>query len=76
MVSIASFDIFSGESKADAIWLETVEGVSNARDRMEQIAAEKPGPYFVFCVRTSQIVAQTSTFKNGESNSSSQEAAS
>jgi IS30 family transposase len=31
----------------------TVAGFSNAKQRMEQIALEKPGQYFVFCVATS-----------------------
>jgi hypothetical protein len=41
-----TFDIFSGTAKK-AMWIEAVEGLSNARERMEQIAADKPGQYFI-----------------------------
>jgi len=71
----STFDIFSGASKTDAIWLEGVAGLSNARERMEQIAAEKPGQYFVFCVATSTIVIQIHTFKNTEVMSKTRSAA-
>ena len=30
-----------------SIWLEAVEGLSNARQRMEEIATQKPGHYFM-----------------------------
>jgi hypothetical protein len=32
----------------DALWLEAVQGFAPARERMEQIALEKPGKYFLF----------------------------
>ena len=41
-----TFDIL-GETQAKM--LEPVVGLSTARQRMEQIAAEKPGRYFLFC---------------------------
>jgi hypothetical protein len=43
-----SFDIFSGHSDRDAVWLEAVEGLANAIQRMHEIAAERPGEYFIF----------------------------
>ena len=43
-----TFEVFSGGPDRDAVWLESVEGFSNARERMEQIAEQKPGQYFVF----------------------------
>jgi hypothetical protein len=39
------FEIFAGHSGSnDVLWLETVEGLAAARSRMEEIAAQKPGP--------------------------------
>ena len=56
------FDIFAGASDEEAIWIEAVEGLSNARERMGQIAAEKPGRYFVFSCADHSILARIETF--------------
>jgi hypothetical protein len=56
-----SFDIFSGTPKK-AMWIEAVEGLSNARERMQQIAEEKPGQYFLFCPSTHTCVSEIETF--------------
>lgn len=61
-----SFDIFSGAPDKDATWLECVRGLSNARERMEQIAAEKPGRYFIFAPLSHAILAQIETFSKPE----------
>ena len=44
------FDIFSGAPDKTPVWIETVYGLSNARERMAAIAARKPGAYFVFSI--------------------------
>ena len=56
-----TFDIFRGTTKADGIWLESVEGLSNSEDRMHTIAAETPGCYFVFANHDQSIRARTET---------------
>jgi hypothetical protein len=56
-----AFDIFAGTEK-NGLWLETVEGLSNARERLQQIAAEKPGQYFLFCAKTHSSVCEIETF--------------
>jgi hypothetical protein len=61
-----SFDIFSGVPSGNPMWLETVVGLSNARERMEQIAAKKPGQYFVFSIGTHSPVTQIETFQTPE----------
>jgi len=61
-----SFDIFSGRSDKDAVWIEAVQGLSNARARMHEIAAQTPGQYFIFSVGSHAILAQTETFKKPE----------
>ena len=43
-----TFDIFSGAPEEHGLWVEAVEGLSNARQRMGQIAAEEHGKYFLF----------------------------
>jgi hypothetical protein len=61
-----TFDIFSGASDKDALWVEAVEGLSKARERMEQIAAEKPGPYFLFSGASHSILARVEIFPKPE----------
>jgi len=51
-----TFDIFSGAAdENDGLWIEAIEGLSRAHQRMGQIAAEKPGKYFLFSC-TDQLV--------------------
>ena len=40
-----TFDIFAGVFDEGAIWRESVDGLSNARKRLQQIAANDPGQY-------------------------------
>jgi hypothetical protein len=56
-----SFDIFSGTQK-NAMWVEVVEGLSNARERMQQMAEEKPGQYFVFSTTLHMLICEIETF--------------
>jgi hypothetical protein len=56
------FDIFSGRMDKNALWIESVEGLSNARERMEQIATERPGQYFIFSSMSHSVLAQIETF--------------
>ena len=58
----ASFDIFSGTPDKDPLWIETVYGLSNARQRMGEIAERKPGRYFVFSLGSHSVLAQIETF--------------
>ena len=57
-----TFDIFEGTSDKNAVWVEAVEGLSNARARMHEVAAVKPGAYFVFSACDHTILARTETF--------------
>jgi hypothetical protein len=57
----AKFDIFSGHIDSNAMWLESVEGLSRARDRMRQIAVEKPGYYFVFSPVSNSVLSEIET---------------
>ena len=68
------FDIFSGSSERDAIWIEVVAGLTNAKRRMDEIAAKQPGDYFIFQTDRNSVMARTRTSaKRGEADSSSGE---
>ena len=61
-VRLPKFDIFAGAPDRDAVWLCAVEGLANAKEHMERIAAEKPGRYFIFYAPERTILSQTETF--------------
>jgi hypothetical protein len=54
----STFDIFCGTSFEDAKWLESVEGLPEARERLETIAAARPGSYFIFSSASSSILVR------------------
>jgi len=56
------FDIFSGHFlRKDAMWIEACGGSAGAVQRMLEIAAEKPGPYFLFSCYTRKCVMSLDT---------------
>jgi len=57
------FDIFKGYIGKDEVWLESVSGLENARQRMEQIASESPGVYFLFSGLTHSVLGRIDTRK-------------
>lgn len=58
-----TFDIFKGTTDKDAVWVEAVEGLASAQERMEQLATVAPGQYFLFAQRTHSILARVDTRK-------------
>jgi hypothetical protein len=58
-----TFDIFKGNSEKDAVWVEAVQGLAPARERMELLASETPGQYFVYALRSRAILARVDTRK-------------
>ena len=66
---VPQFDIFSGYfPRTDAIWIDYAEGLAEAYQTMLRLAAEKPGPYFVFSSHAHKSVASidtTSFLKDG-----------
>ena len=62
-MSEPTFDIFSGTSEKDARWLESAEGLTTARERMEHIAAVRPGAYFLYSPSSHSILTIRDTTK-------------
>jgi hypothetical protein len=60
-VNKETFDIFSGAPEEHGSWVEAIEGLSSARHRMSQIAAEKPGKYFLFSSTDELILTRLDT---------------
>ena len=61
-MSVPKFDIFRGAlGSPDVLWIEAVEGLGAAKQRMDEIARVEPGRYFVFYTHTHAILASTNT---------------
>lgn len=58
------FDIFSSSPDKGTIWIETVPGLAKTRERMEEIASQVPGRYFVFSAHSDTIIAKIDTSKS------------
>lgn len=71
-----TFDIFMGESEKDAIWLESIAGLPDAKQRMEHYAAKNPGQYFIWSHAAHSILAGVNTFSQMGSLADSSAAAS
>jgi len=57
-----TFDIFFGHFKQrDVLWIEAREELMEAYEKMLQIAADKPGPYFILSTDTQTCVASVDT---------------
>jgi hypothetical protein len=61
------FDVFSGRLDQEPLWLATAGTLDEARSFMLKRAATSPGRYFVFCVRTNQVLSETDTTANSGS---------
>ena len=62
MPLLPRYEIFSGEyAEKDATWIESVEGLGQAADRMRELAKEKPGPYFIFHMVSHQVLGVIDT---------------
>jgi hypothetical protein len=66
-MSVPTYDIFSGAGYQDARWLEAVEGLAAACERMKYLAEQIPGPYFVFSTESKGILATVDTTQPRES---------
>ena len=57
----STFDIFRGATDEDAVWLDAVEGLENALQHMEEIAALSPRRYFVCRQQGHAVLARIDT---------------
>jgi len=60
-VKSPTLDVFSGFLEKDAKWLESIEGLGAATQRMFQLSVIQPGPYFVFDYKQHKVLASTDT---------------
>jgi hypothetical protein len=60
-MKVPRYHIFSGLRDKNAMWLEYVDGLGNAYERMKELARQNPGPYFVFSAETHEVLASIDT---------------
>lgn len=60
-MSVPRFDIFYGAIDRNAMWIEAVEGLGAACERMKEHASENPGQYFVFNMETHKVLVSIDT---------------
>lgn len=60
-MKIPQYDIFSGQIGRDALWVEAVEGLGEACQKMKELAKKSPGAYFVFCPMSHSVLASIDT---------------
>jgi hypothetical protein len=59
---IPRFDVFSGSvSGSTAVWMDCADSLETAKNKMETLSADSPGPYFVFSAELQRIVANIDT---------------
>ena len=59
---MTTFDIFQSPcNKNDVVWLECIEGLDAATERMYETAIHRPGVYFVLNLHDHLVVAKTDT---------------
>ena len=57
----STFDIFKVTS-GGPLWVEAVEGLEKAKERMAQLALTSPGEYFIHCQEGGVIAKQSQEF--------------
>jgi len=59
---VPTYDIFAGRyGDLDVRWIQAVEGLSCANERMKEIAAKQYGPYFIFDAHSHKVLASVDT---------------
>ena len=65
---VGKYKIVSGcFGSHEVMWLESVDGLEAAFERMKEIAAQQPGKYFIFSPSTKQSVASIDTTQQSRS---------
>lgn len=58
----ATYDIFRELPDSSPIWIESVQGLENAKVRLSNLIKSRPGGYFVYDPEAAKIVATAMAF--------------
>lgn len=59
-----SYDIFRDLAESGPIWIEAVQGVENAKARVTELLATRPGNYFIYDPLAAKVIS--SAFKSAQ----------
>ena len=51
-----TYDIFKDDDVGSPLWIEAVQGLDRAMNRMEELAAAEDCEYYLFCSQVGKIV--------------------
>jgi hypothetical protein len=51
-----TYDIFRDLAETGPIWIEAVQGLENARVRLQNLCQAHPGDYFVYDPSTAKVI--------------------
>jgi hypothetical protein len=60
-MNVSKYHIFSGVREKGGLWLDSVEGLEAAKERIRQLSEKSPGHYYLFCAKTLQPLASIDT---------------
>jgi len=64
----AMFDIFATLPDGSPLWLEAVEGLNQARERLSGLMQARPGAYFIYSEKTGGVVERVHGDSDGPPN--------
>ncbi|HTP43068.1 MAG TPA: hypothetical protein VMG82_00045 [Candidatus Sulfotelmatobacter sp.] len=56
MPDAITYDIFKEDPSGNPLWVEAVEGLEQAMNRMEELAAGGDCDYYLFCAQAGKVV--------------------
>ena len=59
-----TYDIVSDPADTGPIWIEAVQGLENAKARVSELLATRPGNYFIYDPLAAKVIA--SAFKSAQ----------
>jgi len=51
-----TYDIFKDDAEGSPLWIEAVDGLDQAMNRMEELAASDDSDYYLFCSQVGKII--------------------
>jgi hypothetical protein len=58
---VITYDIFRDDPAGRPVWVEAVEGLEHAMNRIEELAASDPADYYLYCAQAGKIIRHLKT---------------
>jgi hypothetical protein len=60
-IMTVTYDIFRKLPAGEPVWVEAVQGLEDAKSRLQELATVRPGDYYIYDLGHERIVAMAST---------------